>query len=151
MSKLDNLTDFLTDIADTIRTKKGTSGAIDPQDFSSEISSIGGGGLETIIGTMNLSSANTVTFAGVPQMPKSIILQSHWYDLYNGTYCGCYCVEYATGSWQYISTFKRSNTFSYSSSTITLTYNSTTQTLTMKPDAVNDMSFTGEYHYALAF
>lgn len=40
MSKANNLTDFLTDIANTIRTKKGTSGTIDPQDFSSEISSI---------------------------------------------------------------------------------------------------------------
>lgn len=40
MSKANNLTDFLTDLADTIRTKKGTSGLIDPQDFSSEIASI---------------------------------------------------------------------------------------------------------------
>lgn len=40
MSKANNLTDFLTDIANTIRTKKGISGTIDPQDFSSEISSI---------------------------------------------------------------------------------------------------------------
>lgn len=40
MSKANNLTDFLTDLADTIRTKKGASGLIDPQDFSSEIASI---------------------------------------------------------------------------------------------------------------
>lgn len=43
MSKLDNLGDFLTDIADTIRTKKGTSGTISAQDFSSEIASIPSG------------------------------------------------------------------------------------------------------------
>lgn len=40
MAKTDNLTDFLTDVADSIRAKKGTSGLIDPQDFSDEIASI---------------------------------------------------------------------------------------------------------------
>jgi hypothetical protein len=51
MAKNDNLKDFLTDIADTIRAKKGTSEPINPQDFSAEIASIetgGGGGAETI-------------------------------------------------------------------------------------------------------
>ena len=49
MAKTDNLTDFLTDIADAIRDKKGTTGAINPQDYSSEIASIesGGGGVVT--------------------------------------------------------------------------------------------------------
>lgn len=40
MAKNDNLTDFLTDLATAIRTKKGTSTLINPQDFSSEIASI---------------------------------------------------------------------------------------------------------------
>lgn len=40
MAKNNNLTDFLTGVADAIRTKKGTSGLINPQDFESEISSI---------------------------------------------------------------------------------------------------------------
>lgn len=40
MAKNNNLTDFLTDVADAIRAKKGTSDLINPQDFSSEISSI---------------------------------------------------------------------------------------------------------------
>ena len=44
MSKANNLTDFLTDVADAIRTKKGTSNLINPQDFSSEILSIPTGG-----------------------------------------------------------------------------------------------------------
>ena len=50
MAKTDNLTDFLTDIADAIREKKGTTGAINPQDFSSEIASIesGGGGSSAV-------------------------------------------------------------------------------------------------------
>lgn len=40
MAKNNNLTDFLTDTANAIRTKKGTTGKINPQDFSSEITSI---------------------------------------------------------------------------------------------------------------
>lgn len=44
MAKTDNLTDFLTDLADTIRAKKGTSDPINPQNFSEEISNISGGG-----------------------------------------------------------------------------------------------------------
>ena len=44
MAKNNNLTDFLTDVANAIRTKKGTTGTINPQDFSSEIASISGGG-----------------------------------------------------------------------------------------------------------
>ena len=40
MSKQDNLTDFLTDVADAIREKKGTTDKINPQNFSEEIKSI---------------------------------------------------------------------------------------------------------------
>ena len=40
MSKNNNLTDFLLDIADEIRDKKGTSDKINPQDFRSEIDSL---------------------------------------------------------------------------------------------------------------
>ena len=40
MSKDNNLTDFLTDVADAIREKKGTTEKINPQDFSDEIKSI---------------------------------------------------------------------------------------------------------------
>lgn len=44
MAKDDNLKDFLVDLADTIREKKGISGPINPQDFASEIASIESGG-----------------------------------------------------------------------------------------------------------
>ena len=44
MAKNDNLKDFLTDVADAIREKKGTTDLINPQDFSSEIASIQSGG-----------------------------------------------------------------------------------------------------------
>ena len=40
MSKNNNLTDFLLDIADEIRDKKGTSDKINPQDFRNEIDSL---------------------------------------------------------------------------------------------------------------
>ncbi len=45
MAKNNNLTDFVTDLANTIRSKKGyaASKKINPQDFSTEIASIGGG------------------------------------------------------------------------------------------------------------
>lgn len=40
MAKNNNLTDFLTGVADAIRTKKGTTAPINPQNFESEIASI---------------------------------------------------------------------------------------------------------------
>lgn len=61
MAKNNNLTDFLTDVANAIRAKKGTTAKINPQDFSSEIASIstggGGGG-----GTSVAVSKNDVNF-----------------------------------------------------------------------------------------
>lgn len=48
MAKNNNLTDFLTDVADAIREKKGTTGKINPQDFSSEIKSIESGEGEAV-------------------------------------------------------------------------------------------------------
>lgn len=44
MAKNNNLTDFLTDVANAIRAKKGITGKINPQNFASEISSIVTGG-----------------------------------------------------------------------------------------------------------
>lgn len=44
MAKNNNLTDFLTDVADAIRAKKGTTEKINPQNFSAEIASIETGG-----------------------------------------------------------------------------------------------------------
>ena len=47
MSKADNLKDFLTDLADAIRAKKGSTDLINPQNFSAEIAALSGG-LEVI-------------------------------------------------------------------------------------------------------
>lgn len=38
MSKENNLTDFLTDVADTLRTQTNTTATINPQNFSTMIS-----------------------------------------------------------------------------------------------------------------
>ena len=54
MAKNNNLTDFLTDVATAIRTKKGTSALINPQNFSSEIASIETGITPT--GTIEITS-----------------------------------------------------------------------------------------------
>lgn len=56
MAKIDNLKDFLTDVADAIREKKGTTELINPQDFSAEIASIQSGGSGVVV------LANDVTF-----------------------------------------------------------------------------------------
>lgn len=60
MAKNNNLKDFLTDVADAIRAKKGTTGLINPQDFSSEIASISTGGSGG--GAVVSKSKNDVTF-----------------------------------------------------------------------------------------
>lgn len=56
MAKNDNLKDFLTDVADAIREKKGTTDLINPQDFSAEIASIqsGGGAVAVSANAVNL-------------------------------------------------------------------------------------------------
>lgn len=46
MAKNNNLTDFLTGIADAIRTKKGSTDSINPQNFETEIASIETGIIE---------------------------------------------------------------------------------------------------------
>ena len=40
MAKTDNLTDFLTNIADAIRTVEGSTDAINPQDFEAKITAL---------------------------------------------------------------------------------------------------------------
>lgn len=62
MAKTDNLTDFLTDIADAIREKKGITEAINPQDFSSEIASIESGGGAVV--SASISDVNFLDYDG---------------------------------------------------------------------------------------
>lgn len=50
MSKENNLTDFLVDVADAIREKKGTTEKINPQDFSEEIKNLPSVGVANTFG-----------------------------------------------------------------------------------------------------
>ena len=81
MAKNDNLTDFLADVANAIREKKGTTDLINPQDFSAEIASIetGGGGGAVVTekdvnfrdydGTL-LHSYTTEQFLALSELPE---------------------------------------------------------------------------------
>lgn len=64
MSKQDNLTDFLTDVADAIREKKGSSEKINPQNFSEEIRSIKSGGEINVVG----DTMTDITGSGISQI-----------------------------------------------------------------------------------
>lgn len=62
MAKTDNLQDYLKDLADTIRAKKGTTSPINAQNFSAEIESISGGGSsDAPFITIDATSASTGT------------------------------------------------------------------------------------------
>lgn len=58
MAKTNNLSDYLTDIANAIRNKKGTTAKIPAQNFSSEIASISSGGI-TPSGSISITSNGT--------------------------------------------------------------------------------------------
>lgn len=70
MSKQDNLTDFLTDVADAIREKKGTTEKINPQNFSEEIRGIESGGGGNINATIEVISPTSFG----PNSYKSVVI-----------------------------------------------------------------------------
>jgi hypothetical protein len=72
MAKNDNLTDFLTDVANAIRNKKGTTALINPQDFSSEIASIESEGAVDN-GFLGVATLTKPTVFGVSNFKKLII------------------------------------------------------------------------------
>lgn len=59
MAKNDNLTDFLTDVANAIREKKGTTDLINPQDFNAEIRKLAGLSAVEKVSHTNLSNYMT--------------------------------------------------------------------------------------------
>lgn len=62
MSKTNNLTDFLTDLANGIRTAEGSTGAINPQDFRTRIENLASGSAKPILyGTYILASNPSFT------------------------------------------------------------------------------------------
>ena len=81
MSKQDNLTDFLTDVADAIREKKGSSEKINPQNFSEEIKNLPSGGEVNTFGETMVDN----TGAGVTQV-KSLKISSSITNIANYAY-----------------------------------------------------------------
>ena len=64
MAKTDNLTDFMTDLANAIRAKKpNLTGPINAQDFSTEIESISGGTQPTLFEPIVTESLNSITWS----------------------------------------------------------------------------------------
>lgn len=62
MAKTDNLSDFLTDVANSIRTKTGTTEQINAQDFSNKILSIQTGGENTLKNLLDATKYTTYLF-----------------------------------------------------------------------------------------
>ena len=56
MARIDTLTNFLTDVAESIRTKEGTTEQISASEFDTRIANLSGGGeLQYATGTKNLN------------------------------------------------------------------------------------------------
>lgn len=73
MAKNNNLKDFLTDVANAIRTKKGTTALINPQDFSSEIASIESGGESADNGFLGVATLRKTKVFGSSNFKTLII------------------------------------------------------------------------------
>lgn len=77
MARINTLTNFLTDVADAIREKKGTTAQISASDFDTEIASISGGGdlngIEELV-TMGAKRTNEYTFSfETPECAKIVL------------------------------------------------------------------------------
>ena len=79
MAKNNNLTDFLTGVADAIRRKRGTTGKINPQNFEEEISGIPTGKPEeekTV--DLNMASGNQVILPTDGKAMSKVTVKKPW-------------------------------------------------------------------------
>ena len=98
MAKNNNLTDFLTGVADAIRTKKGTSGLINPQDFESEIASISSGVDLNIAYGLTPPSDTTKLWVESETIPTKVNCISNIDSIKNGTTVNSLTSAALTGS-----------------------------------------------------
>lgn len=80
MAKNNNLTDFLTDVADAIREKDGTTGTINPQDFSDKIKAI-----QTGVDTSDGNIEPTTVLKGYKGYAKGVAVNGA-IETYDGTF-----------------------------------------------------------------
>ena len=74
MARTSSLNEFLTDVAESIRTKKGTTDLISPSNFDTEISSIETGGVSGEVEVQsNGNAANYAWTYAVTELPKIIV------------------------------------------------------------------------------
>lgn len=79
MAKNNNLTDFLTDVANAIREKDGTTGTINPQDFSDKIKAI-----QTGVDTSDGNIEPTTVLKGYKGYAKGVAVNGA-IETYDGT------------------------------------------------------------------
>lgn len=79
MAKNNNLTDFLTDVADAIREKDGSTGTINPQDFSDKIKAI-----QTGVDTSDGNIEPTTVLKGYKGYAKGVAVNGA-IETYDGT------------------------------------------------------------------
>lgn len=85
MARVDNLDHFLTDVADAIRTKKGTQATIQASDFDTEIENIPSGGdiSEYMNTTFNFNPNSGSPFAAnIVKKIENVIIGSNVTSLY---------------------------------------------------------------------
>lgn len=79
MAKNNNLTDFLTDVANAIREKDGSTGTINPQDFSDKIKAI-----QTGVDTSDGNIEPTTVLKGYKSYAKGVAVNGA-IETYDGT------------------------------------------------------------------